>query len=120
MLKIDTETMTIAMTKGDAEYIVFSAEDEEGQTYVPVAGDKLKFGVAKKVDTEPLFQVENTMDDDDEEFWTIEIKPEHTNDLKIGDYVFDVELLTSTGPDTIIGDTDEIHPAFILWGDVAK
>ena len=66
MLEINTETMTISMTKGDAEYIVFSAEDDDGQTYVPVAGDKLKFGVAKKVDTEPIFQIENTMDDDAE------------------------------------------------------
>ena len=31
MLEINTETMTISMTKGDAEYIVFSAEDDEGQ-----------------------------------------------------------------------------------------
>lgn len=53
MLKIDTENKIISMTKGDSEYIVFSAEDEEGQEYVPVAGDKLKFGVAKKVDTDP-------------------------------------------------------------------
>lgn len=120
MLKIDTKTMTISMTKGDAEYIVFSAEDDEGQAYVPVAGDMLKFGVAKKVDTDPIFQIENTMDDDAEEFWTIEIEPEHTRELKLGEYVFDVELTTSTGPDTIIGETDEVHPKFILWGDVAK
>lgn len=122
MLKIDTETMTISMTKGDAEYIVFSAEDDEGQEYVPVTGDILKFGVAKKVDTDPIFQIENTMDDDAEEFWTIEIKPEHTRDMKIIEdgYAFDVELMTSTGPDTIIGETDTVHPTFILWGDVAK
>ena len=120
MLKIDSEKMLIAMTRSDTATIVFSAEDAEQNVYVPVAGDVLKFAVAKKVGAEPLFEVSNTMADDATAFWTIVIEPLKTAGLKFGDYVFDVQLKQASGiVDTIIGQTDSVSPTFRLWGESA-
>ena len=112
--------MLIELTRGDNASIVFSAVNGEGATYEPSAGDKLQFAVAKKVGTEPLFSITNTMVTDDDAFWTIQILPEHTKELKFGDYVYDVQLSNSSGVDTIIGETDDIHPTFRVWGEVAE
>lgn len=126
MLKIDSEKMIIAMTRGDTANIVFSAVDEQGTVYTPVLNDKITFSVAKKVGADPLFSpIINTMTDNVTEFWTITIEPAHTNPLKFGDYVFDVQLTRhdeDTGEeiiDTIIGTTDEIQPIFRVWGEVS-
>lgn len=35
MLKIDSETMTISMTRGDTVDIIFSAVNEEGELFHP-------------------------------------------------------------------------------------
>ena len=136
MLSIDTNTMTIAVTRGDTANIVFSAVQSDGTPYVPVTGDKLKFSVAKKVGAEPMGTVEtvktatNTID----AFWTIVIggafwyeKDAEGNvsdppvDLfKFKDYVWDVQLTSSTGQvDTIIGATDDVQPTFRVLGEVA-
>lgn len=121
MLAINTETMLIELTRGDTASIVFSAVDKDGTTYEPSTGDKLKFAVAKKVGTEPIFEIETerTADNTDDDFWTIIIPSDKTNDMKFGDYVFDVQLSNSSGVDTIIGKTDNISPTFRVWGEVA-
>lgn len=118
MIEIDTKRKIIKLTRGNTARIVFSAKDEEGTFYVPVAGDKLNFSVAKKPGGTPIFSVENTMVDDEETFWTIVIDEEDTADMRIGDYAYDVDLITTDGTDTIIGETDCIHPTFRLWPDV--
>ena len=129
MLSIDTNTMTIAVTRGDTANIVFSAVQSDGTTYVPVTGDKLKFSVAKKVGADPLGTVEtvktatNTID----AFWTIVIggafwyeEDGETDKFKFKDYVWDVQLTSSTGQvDTIIGATDDVQPTFRVLGEVA-
>ena len=121
MLAINTETMLIELTRGDTASIVFSAKDKDGTTYTPSTGDKLKFAVAKKVGAEPIFEIEtektasNTADD----FWTIIIPSATTNEMKFGDYAYDVQLSNSSGVDTIIGKTDDISPTFRVWGEVA-
>lgn len=119
MLKIDSEKMIIAMTRGDTANIVFSAVDDNGQTYTPVANDALRFAVAKKVGADPLFELTNIMSDDATAFWTITIQPNNTNQLKFGDYAFDVQLTHNGEVDTIIGATDELNPIFRVWGEVA-
>ena len=119
MLKIDTEKMMICLTRGDTANIVFSAVDEQGTTYVPSAGDELRFAVAKKVGADPLFEIPRIMAADADEFWTVTIQPAHTNPLKFGDYAFDVQLTHGGEVDTIIGATDEISPIFRVWGEVA-
>lgn len=119
MLNIDTEKMLIELTRGDTANIVFSAKTSEGEAYVPTEGDEIKFAVAKKVGAEPLFEIKNVMEDDADAFWNIQIEPSNTSGLKFSDYVFDVQLKTSTGTDTIIGKTDTISPTFRVWGEVA-
>ena len=119
MLKIDAEKMMICLTRGDTANIVFSAVDDQGNTYTPVLNDVLRFAVAKKVGADPLFQKQNVMAGDATAFWTITIEPADTNPLKFGDYAFDVQLTHDGDVDTIIGATDEIQPTFRVWGEVA-
>ena len=129
MLSIDTNTMTISLTRGDTASIVFSAVQSDGTTYVPVTGDKLKFSVAKKVGAEPMGTVETvkTGTSTIDAFWTIVIGGSfwyeddgETDKFKFKDYVWDVQLTSSTGQvNTIIGDTSDIHPTFRVLGEVA-
>ena len=130
MLNIDTETMLIELTRGDAASIVFSAVDGSGTTWIPENdGDKITFAVAKKFGGTPLMVIENVYDSSDPDaltkFWTINITPEkwleNGEDIfKFSDYVWDCQVTTETGSDTIIGKTDDITPTFRVWGEVAE
>ena len=134
MLKIDTETFMIELTRGDSASIVFGAVDKDGNAWNPqYTTDKLTFAVAKKFGGEPLMVIENTYDGTDPatetslaNFWTIVIPKEkwlddNGNDkFKFQDYVYDVQVSTLSGADTIIGQTDEITPTFRVWGEVAE
>lgn len=140
MLNIDTNTMTIALTRGDTASIVFSAVDGSGTTVTPSTGDKLKFAVAKKWGAEPIFEIETekTALNTDDDFWTIVIggnnewyqkdadgqvilEGDKKIDLfKFADYVWDVEYIANSGAvDTIIGKTDDISPTFRVLGEAA-
>ena len=126
MIDINTTTMTIALTRGDSASIKFGAVNEDGTAWNPSDGDEtLTFAVAKKWGGEPLMKIINPYDIDMDAFWTITIG---TNDwldddgndkFKFGDYVFDVQVGTSTGAITIIGKTDDLSPTFRVLGEVA-
>jgi len=127
MLNINTETMMIELTRGDTASIVFSAVDSEGTTWTPTAGDKLTFSVAKKWGGTPMMVIENEYDGESlEDFWTIVIPTDKWLDdngadkFKFQDYVYDVQITTSTGTETIIGKTDEITPTFRVWGEASE
>ena len=120
MFNINTETYLIELTRGDSASIIFGAKDAQGNDYIPVVGDELKFAVAKKVGADPIFEVANTMDDDAESFWTINIPASVTSDMKFTDYAYDVQLKSGSSVTTIIGQTDSITPTFRVWGEVAK
>lgn len=63
MLEINTETMMIALTRGDSASIVFSAVDKNGNPWNPTVGDEvLTFAVAKKWGGERLMVIPNTYD----------------------------------------------------------
>ena len=123
MLKIDSDNMIIALTRGDTATIVFSAVKDDGTVYTATTDDVLKFAVGKKYG-EYIFEVVNEYNDDPSDFWNITIAPEKTEALKFGDYFFDVQLTHNDSGtpevDTIIGKTDEITPTFRIWGEVAK
>lgn len=130
MLNIDTTTMLIELTRGDTASIVFSAVTSDGTAWHPTEGDEvLQFAVAKKVGADPLSVVSNTFDGVDEEgFWTITIgavdsdfwtDESGADKYKFADYVWDVQLTTSTGVDTIIGKTSTLSPTFRVLGEVA-
>lgn len=120
MFNINTETYLIELTRGDSASIIFGAKDAQGNDYIPVVGDELKFAVAKKVGADPIFEVANTMGDDAESFWTINIPASVTSDMKFSDYAYDVQLKSGSSVTTIIGQTDSITPTFRVWGEVAK
>lgn len=124
MLKIDADNMTISMTRGDTVSIVFSAKYTDGQTYVPSNGDVLTFSAAKKVGATPLVEISNTMNSDTDAFWEIVIPASATEEMKFGNYAFDVQLEHTvngvTEVNTIIGKTDEISPTLTLWGEVSQ
>ena len=120
MLAIDTSKMLIELTRGDTANIVFSAQTASGETYSPNEGEKLTFAVAKKVGQTPIFSITNTMASSSTAFWTVGIEASNTKSMKFGDYVWDLQLTTSTGTDTIIGKTDSISPTFRVWGEVAE
>lgn len=123
MFKIDNETKTIYLTRGNSAIIIFSAKDKEGEEFHPTAGDKIIFAAAVKVGMDPVLRIENTMISDEDDFWAIKFKPEDTQDLKISKYAFDVDIeIYESGvmvdKDTIIGKTDTVSPTLVLWGDV--
>ena len=141
MLTIDTNTMTISVTRGDFFSIVFSAKDAEETTWHPDEGDTLTFAVAKKLGSEPIISKSNIYDGEDEEaFWTINIGEVNSNDwykkdedgnvilddkgepvpIDFGSYVWDLQLTLSTGKITIIGKSDTYAPKFVVWGEVAE
>lgn len=120
MFNINTETYLIELTRGDSATIIFGAKDAQGNDYIPVVGDELKFAVAKKVGADPIFEVANTMGDNAESFWTINIPASVTSDMKFTDYAYDVQLKSGSSVTTIIGQTDSITPTFRVWGEVAK
>ncbi len=121
MLTIDAKKMLIELTRGDSASIVFSAVTGEGEEFTPTQGDILTFAVSKKLGADPVFSISNTYDGEDlDSFWTIEIQPNHTKDAKFADYVWDLQLETTTGVDTIIGKTDDLSPKFRVWGEVAQ
>jgi hypothetical protein len=124
MVKVDTKTMWIYLTRGDSAIIVFSAENEGGEPFHPSNGDKLVFKVTKKLGDEEsrVLVIENEMDNNEEEYWSIKFKPEDTKNLAFGKYFYDVEInICDNGEvvdvDTIIGKTDEITPTFMIWGE---
>ena len=54
-------------------------------------------------------------------FWDIAIVPEHTAEMKSGDYVWDVQIENADGTiTTIIGETDTLNPLFHVWGEVTQ
>lgn len=59
MININTDTYLIELTRGDNAVIEFTAEDDDGNTYLPETGDVLVFAVAKMRNKDPLFQIEN-------------------------------------------------------------
>lgn len=120
MIAIDAVEMMIAITRGDSASIVFSAVDEEGTPYTPLAGDVLKFAVATTVGVEPIFTIQNTMDESADEFWQIDIQSEDTEELDFRDYVWDLQIESGDTVDTIIGRTDDVSPVFRVWGEVAQ
>lgn len=172
MLSINTETMMIALTRGDSASITFGAVDKDGNAWNPSEGDEtLTLAVAKKWGGDPLMIIPNTYDgnpyseveidadtfdadktkyytesggvytqceetdtyDADEtyyvmdyaSFWTITIETDdwldsNGNDIfKFSDYVYDVQVNTSSGAITIIGQTDDLSPTFRVLGEVA-
>ena len=142
MLNVDDNKKLIEITRGDTAYIVFSALDVYGNVWNPISSDDtIKFAVSKKWGRDPLMTIVNKYNpfeiDAYNQFWTIVIETDDwlakdengdvirdengngTDLFKFKDYVFDVQVTTVTGTETIIGQTSEITPTFRVLGEVA-
>ena len=93
MLHIDETSNTIQLTRGDtARFSVPIDNETSGEEYVLSDDDRITFTVKKRVkDETPLFQ--KTV------FGTtlFHVKPEDTQGLSFGKYVYDIQLTTSDG-----------------------
>ena len=81
----------IFLTRGDSAFIDIQIKNSDGTDYEWNAGDQLLMTVkASTSSKEVLFQ--HALVDG-----TIEIKPEDTENLNYGDYVYDCQLRTYSG-----------------------
>ena len=81
----------ISLTRGDSARIALTINKEDGTEYTPQDGDQILFTVKKNTRTaEILFQ--HAFHDSQ-----IYIVPQDTENLKYGDYVYDVQLTKVDG-----------------------
>lgn len=102
---------TITLTRGDSFVADISITDQDGQPYIPVEGDVIRFAMKSSYkDAEPLL-VKNVPIDT----MKLVIDPEDTKSLAFGKYVYDIELTKASGEiDTFITKavmkiTEEVH-----------
>lgn len=90
---------TITLTRGDTFMAQISIVDKDGNTYVPVDGDSVRFAMKQKyTDLKPLLVKDISTD-------TLQliIDPEDTKSLAFGNYVYDIQLTKASGEvDTFI------------------
>lgn len=99
MLKV-TKNGRIYLTKGDSATINLDIQTAEGKVFTPNGGDKILFtvrnGYKKKDCAEYEFQLEI-------QNGILKIKPEHTDNMEYGRYVYDVQVSFSSGDiDTVL------------------
>lgn len=81
----------IIITRGDSAKIRVSITDNDGNIYTPTADDKVVLTVKKTTgDKEPL--ITKTLVDG-----FIKLKPEDTEKLEYGSYVYDCQITTGSG-----------------------
>jgi hypothetical protein len=92
---------TITLTRGDTFKAQISITDPDGNPYEIHEGDSVRFAAKKHYtdpDTEVLI-VKNIPTDS----LVLQLDPADTKDLPFGEYVYDIQLTTSTGEiDTFI------------------
>lgn len=90
---------TITLTRGDTFSANISITDSDGNPYIPVAGDSVRFAMKAKIeDTSPLLKVNIPIDT-----MVLTIRPEETKNLGFGKYIYDLQLTKANGDvDTFI------------------
>ena len=121
MVIVDTTTQSIALTRGDYAALCFCAYESDNQMYELSMGDTVQLQVGKKYGT-PLKKWVKVKEDESattDADYTIQISPEDTKDMKFGDYVYDVSIITAGGDVcTYIGNTGELEPKFTILKEV--
>ena len=90
----------IRLTRGDTAKISFELFDEDGNEYVPQAGDEMRFAMKKYyTDDEPVVEI-----DIDMETMTLTIEPSDTDGLDMPfTYVYDIQVTLADGTvDTVV------------------
>lgn len=103
---------TIKMTRGDTLRVILELKDEEGNEYIPITGDVIRFAMKKTYNESTPIVLKN-IPIDSLELW---IKPEDTKDLpQPSSYVYDIQITYANGDvDTFIDKakfmlTEEVH-----------
>lgn len=103
---------TITMTRGDTLRVILELKDEEGNTYVPLENDRIRFAMKKNYDDDAPLIVKEIPND------TLELvlNPDDTKNLaQPASYVYDIEITYANGDvDTFIDKaklklTEEVH-----------
>lgn len=102
---------TITLTRGDTFVADVAVYDADGNPYIPVEGDSIRFAMKKAYnDPIPLLVKEIPIDT-----LQLRIESEDTKKLAFGKYVYDIELTKANGDvDTFIVKatfnlTEEVH-----------
>lgn len=91
MVQVDGKTIT--MTKGDSVTLNVVVTTQSGEPYSPSDGDTIRFAVKKDYsDTRVAILKQIPLDT-----MQLSIRPEDTSSLKVGEYVYDIELRTADG-----------------------
>lgn len=100
--------MEIAMCRGDAETISFTINDVDDGEPIQFVPDNIYFTVKKYADDhDPVIQKtleSGSIQYEGDGVYRFDISPSDTNDLKIGKYAFDIE---------IVADALNIHKTFL-------
>lgn len=103
---------TIKMTRGDTLRVILTLKDEEGNTYIPVSGDQIRFAMKRTYNESTPILIKE-IPNDSLELW---IEPEDTKNLpQPSSYVYDIQITYANGDvDTFIDKaklqlTEEVH-----------
>lgn len=104
MLIVDPTTMAIQITRGDTGIFNIDLKNGDGEPYIPVEGDSLRFAMAKKIGEEVILQKSIPIDT-----LILKLNPEDTKELNFGKYAYDIQFTSSDGDvSTIILSTIEL------------
>lgn len=83
----------ITLTRGDTFNAIISINQSDGEPYIPVEGDKIRFAMKTTYDdAEPILDINIPIDT-----MTLTLNPEDTKGLKFGKYVYDIQLTKANG-----------------------
>lgn len=90
---------TITLTRGDSFKATVQMIDENGESYIPQEGDKIRFAVKRRyTDTKTI--ISKVIPNDT---LLLELEPKDTEAFKFGSYVYDIQLTYANGEvDTFI------------------
>lgn len=92
--------MDIHITRGDTAKFKFARKNDEGIIYVEA--EKIYFSVKMTYSSKELLLQKKKEDMTFEDgYYSFQIEPEDTDDLKYGTYVYDIEVITDTYKQTI-------------------
>lgn len=104
--KIDNNTKKISLTRGDTLRLAVSI-NKGNETYTPTESDSIKFTMKQTYSTD-VVTLQKIIPNDT---MVLYIAPSDTRDLRIGSYVYDIEITFENGDvDTFISGVFQILP----------
>lgn len=100
MLKVDSKTNKIQLTRGDTAVLKIDLKDASGNVYTPGVTDVIRFAMKKSyADESVLLSVNAVIDGSD---ITITLPATDTKELEPGSYKYDIQLTAGSVVDTFI------------------